>query len=490
MNTYGLIHSNFLVVFIWILLEMRNLRNIIVLVNRENEFHQAEPRWTHKYNRTELIEIGQKVNNINMFKRLPYETCAIIRKYKLNRRKRGSRAGKRVKDKKFFRRSSNFSNLVKIKIVDDRKSENISEKTKIMLCNVQSLKSKELLVREHIDETKVDVAILVETWLNQNDDEWCTSSELNNNGLQMDRIDRKNRKGGGIMVVCKQSIQLKRLKKGNKLSFEYGIWRLSFKSITMTIIVIYRPPYSQKHQYTVSAFLDELTDLLTNVLPDYNNIIVLGDINLHWDDDLDPDIGVYRDTMVAMGLRQFVNTPTHKAGHILDHIFVEDGCKLNITDCALGCYISDHSSIICELNIPKENFQRVTKTTRNLKSIDQDVLCRLLECNIADETSVNTKVEKLENIIRIAIDQLAPAKTVTKTIRYQNAWFTDELRYQRRKVRRRERIWKKYKEEHHWSALKVEKNRYIWQLRKSKNVVMTNLILESKRKCETTILCF
>ena len=57
-----------------------------------------------------------------------------------------------------------------------------------------------------------------------------------------------------------------------------------------------------------------------NVLPDYNNIIVLGDINLHWDDDLDPDIGVYRDTMVAMDLCQFVNTPTHKAGHILDHI--------------------------------------------------------------------------------------------------------------------------------------------------------------------------
>ena len=294
---------------------------------------------------------------------------------------------------------------------------------------------------------KLDVTILVETWLNQNDDEWCTSSELNNNGLQMDRIDRKNRKGGGIMVVCKQSIQLKRLKKGNKLSFEYGIWRLFFKSITMTIIVIYRPPYSQKHQYTVSAFLDELTNLLTNVLPDYNNITVLGDINLHWDDAL--DIGVYRDTMVAMGLRQFVNTPTHKAGHILDHIFVEDGCKLNIPDCALGCYISDHSSIICELNILIENVQRVTKTTRNLKSMDQDVLCRLLECNIAHEISVNTKIEKLENIIRITIDQLAPAKTVTKTIRYQNTWFTDELRDQRQKVRRRERIWKKYKEEHH-----------------------------------------
>ena len=108
MNTYGLIRSNILVVFIWILLEMRNLRNITVLVNRENEFHQAEPRWTHEYNRTELIEIGQKVNNINMFKRLPYETCAIIRKYKLNRRKRGSRAGKRVKDKKIFQKVFKF----------------------------------------------------------------------------------------------------------------------------------------------------------------------------------------------------------------------------------------------------------------------------------------------------------------------------------------------------------------------------------------------
>ena len=113
--------------------------------------------------------------------------------------------------------------------------------------------------------------------------------------------------------------------------------------------------------------------------------------------------------MVAMDLRQFVNTQTHKAGHILDHIFVEDGCKLNITDCALGATFQT-IQVLCELNIPKENVQRVTKTTCNLQSMDQDVLCRLLECHIAEEIRVNPKVEKLENIIRIAIDQLASGK--------------------------------------------------------------------------------
>ena len=49
-------------------------------------------------------------------------------------------------------------------------------------------------------------------------------------------------------------------------------------------------------------FLDNVTEWLSNILPNYNNIILAGDVNLHVNDDLDTDTSTFFITIEAMGL--------------------------------------------------------------------------------------------------------------------------------------------------------------------------------------------
>ena len=103
-----------------------------------------------------------------------------------------------------------------------------------------------MLSQTSSDENNTDIAVLTETWLWDSlaDKAWLQGYELNNNGYHIDTVNRNNRKGGGIAIVHKESIKVKVVCKGDKGSFEYGIWKASMKSVTVTVIAIYRPPRS------------------------------------------------------------------------------------------------------------------------------------------------------------------------------------------------------------------------------------------------------
>ena len=61
------------------------------------------------------------------------------------------------------------------------------------------------------------------------------------------------------------------------MSFGYAIWGIQLKGTKMTIIVIYRPPYSTMNQETIHSFFEKFTDWMATKSNEYNNIIVLGD---------------------------------------------------------------------------------------------------------------------------------------------------------------------------------------------------------------------
>ena len=62
-----------------------------------------------------------------------------------------------------------------------------------------------------------------------------------------------------------------------------------------------------------------------------------------------------------------------------------------------------------------------------------------------------------------------------------NPWFDDKFHEQKRVVRRRERIWRKYKTESTWTAFKVEKLRYSEMLKHTR----INAVHEQVHKCGT-----
>ena len=86
------------------------------------------------------------------------------------------------------------------------------------------------------------------------------------------------------------------------------------------MIRIYHPPKG-KHNTTNGMFIDGITELLTNKLPQYQDSILLGDLNVHIEDQTNADAIIFNKTMRALGLEQHISAPTHVRGNTLDLIF-------------------------------------------------------------------------------------------------------------------------------------------------------------------------
>ena len=69
--------------------------------------------------------------------------------------------------------------------------------------NARSLKSKENLISEAMENYKLDALKITEKWLqdNEEDDQWTKSSKLNTNGYQIQTINRINNRGGGTALI-------------------------------------------------------------------------------------------------------------------------------------------------------------------------------------------------------------------------------------------------------------------------------------------------
>ena len=100
---------------------------------------------------------------------------------------------------------------------------------------------------------------------------------------------------------------------------EYALWKTILQNKPLYIMGIYHPPPS--NDTTNSMFIDDITDFLVDKIGKYNNIVMLGDLNMHVDDLTNADSHIFNDTMQAFGLKQHVTSPTHKYGHILDLLY-------------------------------------------------------------------------------------------------------------------------------------------------------------------------
>ena len=73
--------------------------------------------------------------------------------------------------------------------------------------NARSLKSRENLISEAIEEYKLDALIITETWLQdkEEDNQWTESSILKTNGYDIQTINRFNKKGGGNALTKEEA---------------------------------------------------------------------------------------------------------------------------------------------------------------------------------------------------------------------------------------------------------------------------------------------
>ena len=154
----------------------------------------------------------------------------------------------------------------------------------------------------------------------------------------------------------------------------------------LNVLGVCRPPDG-----SISQFLDIFMELLVDILTSNTNLVVLGSFNIHVNDNSNPNANILLDTMTALGLKQHVQGPTHKSGNCLN-FFTEEMSRAKAIGCSQNMFVSDHNSIQCVLDIPKENCTQKKITYRKLKDVDISQV-------VKDRSLEEIKTEKLDEML-------------------------------------------------------------------------------------------
>ena len=256
--------------------------------------------------------------------------------------------------------------------------------------------------------------MVTETCLKEHDNIWISNSEFEKNNYIIKVANRNKRQGGGLALICRSHYRVKECGKGINQTFEYAIWQLHPNNISLTILAIYHPPYSNINKSTNGQFIDEFAEFLVDFLTEYSNVIIMGDFNIRLDNTEDPDVTTFTDTMSALGFDQHVHFSTHKNGGILDHIYTETLSKYKVLRCYESFHPSDHIAVECVISVPNENNTTKDISYRRLHKINTDEL--IMDIANLDDRNVTEDLDQMETTLENNLSNLLEkhAPEVTK----------------------------------------------------------------------------
>ena len=339
----------------WKISKLSTLQTTTGVLRPAPKLHKSGEVPIRTYSCKELMVINKETRQNQSYTILPFGAISEIRSLKLNCKRINNNKWHNIKQK-----GVNPYNLTHVQITKTLEPHN--SKLKIATVNTQSIRNKDLQVMELISDHNLDLMVATETWLtgSQNDNIWLEGTCLHKDQLRMLVNNRVGRRGGGITLIYRKEYSVKTTKNGTKSSFQYSIWSVKARNKHLTIVGLYHPPYSSINPPN-SIFIDEITELLTEILPASNNHIILGDFNIHINDNDNVDAQIFSESMEALGLKQHSITPTHKSNNILDLIFTKILSNICVEVVETATYISDHSPVIATLNIKKEQVKQVQR---------------------------------------------------------------------------------------------------------------------------------
>ena len=212
------------------------------------------------------------------------------------------------------------------------------------------------------------VIAITETWLKSTIDATIVR-ELTPKGYSHKPLSRSSRKGGGVALLYKSTIDIKKPVHNVYRTFEHiEYMRTDTSSIGLRLIVIYRPPPSQKNRLT---FFEEWTSFVDGLVITPGKFIIMGDINFHLDDTSDCNASRFRASIKSTGLIMHVREPTHRNGHTLDVLLTRENDEQlvgNILVKDLG--VSDHLAITFTIDVVRPGCCRKKVSFRKLHDIN------------------------------------------------------------------------------------------------------------------------
>ena len=168
----------------------------------------------------------------------------------------------------------------------EKSDKNIKNPSKVnmALVNIQSLKPKLDMLIHHMQVNNMDMVFVTETWTQDGNEaeHQYIKSNINTAGYHILIQSRENQREGGIVIIYKSHLQVKKLIFNNYTSFKSLTVLLNISTKSYLFLNIYRAPYSTKQPTTMLTFLEEFLEHISTLLRNSRNINILGDFNIPW----------------------------------------------------------------------------------------------------------------------------------------------------------------------------------------------------------------
>ena len=207
--------------------------------------------------------------------------------------------------------------------------------------------------------------------------------------------------------------------------------------------------------------------------------MIMGDFNLHIQEEKTV-ITEFKNSLFAMGLVQHVDFGTHVAGNTLDLVITEAANGVDVLSCTPGTYFSDHCSVKIVTNIKKETITCKRVSYRNLKDMNKSEFAKDLRNIAIDAENVDNYVDQFEDEVKRIMDIDAPMQEKMKICRAPKPWFTENIAILKRKFRKAESLWRKYKHPHLYEQFKEARNNYTNEINREKCNTLSQKIISSK----------
>jgi hypothetical protein len=333
-----------------------------------------------------------------------------------------------------------------------------------------------------VDE-KIDILILTETWLHQLGDESKIAS-ITPDGYLLQHHPRTTSPGGGIAIIYREHLKIKVCNDvPHYQSIETFEYVLTHGHLSIRFLCLYRPPPSKSNKLTSTIFHSEITSLMNIVCVKSGNLVLIGDINVHFDNRDHPDTKKMLQLLSLHSCQQHVSEPTHKNGHTIDWVVTRESenCVQNVL--VKDLQMSDHYLVTVNLSATKPSPITVSTPCRNIKKIDESAFRQDLEQSRLI-TSPPSDCEDLADLYNAELTRLldkhAPEKLKSIHQRPKSTWlFTPDVAKAKADRRKAERQWRKSNLEVHRQIYVNARNTVSKIIAGAKQSFFNNKILES-----------
>ena len=388
--------------------------------------------------------------------------------------------GKAEKTKIISVQQENSSDTVGTRPENENKKKrgNYIKSLNLITLNCRSLRKKTHMLKDLLDENRIDVALLQETWLQGDLSIYAEFKEI---GYKIKKLERTKKRGGGLAVLAKSST-VRKLSSNRSYSFK-GFDNITCKlnagKLSMRLVNLYRPPENSK-----SDFLTEFQSFLLKLQEVDGMVIIMGDFNINW---LNKDhITIkFSKILAENGFTQIVQTPTRESA-TLDFVIIQDCYKdlLNIASLNHNDFKSDHIPIFlrCQMDLPFCEREFIERRVRDYHLLNRETMkqdlnnSQLVNTQIIQNLSSSSITNLYNSTISTIMDRLCPIRVKVFKRDKSKRWFNKDLRQLKQERRKYERAYKKHPSIENKKLYQKAKNKYTWNLKTARiNFFSTNI---------------